>query len=107
MRPLFFLDLKSAAGFFTPARYQVKFSLNGYEESVVSITSRLDGWYFGNILLGGLLGMLIIDPLSGAMWKLDQKYLNVNLIPQSQEALGIININDLPEEYKQYLIRIN
>ncbi len=85
----------------------MKFSLNGYEESVVSITSRLDGWYFGNILLGGLLGMLIIDPLSGAMWKLDQKYLNVNLIPQSQEALGIININDLPEEYKQYLIRIN
>lgn len=31
----------------------------------------MDGWYIGNLLFGGLIGMLIVDPATGAMYKLD------------------------------------
>lgn len=102
-----FVMLKSGAGFFTPARYQVRINLEGYAESVVNITSSLNGWYLGNLLIGGLIGMVIVDPATGAMWRIDQKFLNVNLVPSNQQALNIININDLPEGYKDHLIRIN
>ena len=36
------------------------------------LESEVDSWYFGNILFGGLIGMLIIDPATGAMWKLPE-----------------------------------
>ncbi len=101
------LKLKSGAGFFTNARYSLKFNMEGYNESMVNITSSLNGWYFGNILIGGFLGMLIIDPATGAMWKLDQQYFDINLVPTDQQVLNILDVKDLPEEYKQHLIRIN
>jgi len=61
------VKLKAGAGFFSKAEYQVKFSSPGYDDKIVPITFKLDGWYFGNLLLGGVLGMLIIDPATGAM----------------------------------------
>jgi hypothetical protein len=35
------------------------------------LTSTIDGWYWGNLLIGGIIGMVFVDPLTGAMWKLD------------------------------------
>ncbi len=44
----------------------------GYVKQVVSIESRVDGWYIvGNLFFGGLLGYLIIDPATGTMWTLN------------------------------------
>lgn len=100
------LKLKAGAGFFSPARYTVYFFNDGYDQTVVSINARLDGWYFGNILIGGFLGMLIIDPATGAMWKIDERVLNVDLVPNNQQVLNIIDIKDLPEEYKDHLVKI-
>ena len=48
------VKLKAGAGFFSKAEYQVKFSSPGYDDKIVPITFKLDGWYFGNILIGGL-----------------------------------------------------
>ena len=56
------LKLKSSSGFFSKAEYYLNFSLPGYDEKTVTVSSSIEGWYWGNILLGGLLGMLIIDP---------------------------------------------
>ncbi|MBP7496868.1 MAG: hypothetical protein KA792_04305 [Bacteroidales bacterium] len=105
------INLKSGAGYFSKASYIIDFSLEGYKSEKAIISSSLNGWYFGNLLLGGLLGILIIDPLTGAMWKIDTKYIDVtlnyetyynNYIPQ----LRIYNINEIPEEWKQLLISI-
>ena len=73
------VKLKAGAGFFSKAEYQVKFSSPGYDDKIVPITFKLDGWYFGNLLLGGVLGMLIIDPATGAMWKIETEFLNETL----------------------------
>ena len=63
------VKLKAGAGFFSNAEYQVKFSSQGFMDKIVPITATLDGWYFGNILIGGLIGMLIVDPATGAIRK--------------------------------------
>ncbi len=79
------VKLKAGAGFFSKAEYQVKFSSPGYDDKIVPITFKLDGWYFGNLLLGGLLGMLIIDPATGAMWKIETEFLNETLSKSTEK----------------------
>ena len=74
------VKLKAGSGFFSRAEYQVRFSSPGYEEKVVPVIFELDGWYFGNILLGGVIGMLIVDPATGAMWKIDSEHINLEYI---------------------------
>lgn len=60
--------LKSGNGFFDGASYTVEFAAG----NILTINSSLDPWYFGNILFGGLIGMVIIDPATGAMWELPE-----------------------------------
>jgi hypothetical protein len=35
-----------------------------------ALDSSVSGWYFGNLAFGGVIGMLIVDPLTGAMYNL-------------------------------------
>ena len=70
--------LSASAGFFSPARYSFVFEKEGCFPGTASLSAGLDGWYFGNILFGGLIGLLIVDPATGAMWKLDE-YVSVSL----------------------------
>jgi len=104
------VPLKSGAGFFSKAAYQVKISHPGYAEQIIPVNFTLNGWYFGNLLIGGVLGMLIIDPATGAMWKLDTPPLNVTLYKPSASnetpALKIIDIANVSEDMKQHLVRI-
>ncbi|MBD0830608.1 peptidase associated/transthyretin-like domain-containing protein [Aestuariibaculum sediminum] len=106
------LKLKSGSGFFGKARYQVKFEKEGYDTKLVPVEFKLDGWYFGNILIGGLLGLLIIDPATGAMYKLDTEFLNETLAPVStastnHEGLNIYSINDIPSNWQNHLSLIS
>ncbi|MCO6468670.1 MAG: PEGA domain-containing protein [Bacteroidales bacterium] len=104
------VKLKAGAGFFSKAEYQVKFSSPGYDDKIVPITFKLDGWYFGNLLLGGVLGMLIIDPATGAMWKIETEFLNETLSKSTASIdpeLKIMNINEIPENWKTHLVRVN
>lgn len=104
------VKLKAGAGFFSKAEYQVKFSSPGYDEKIVPITFKLDGWYFGNLFLGGFLGMLIIDPATGAMWKIETEFLNETLTGTTASIdpkMKIMNINEIPEKWKNHLVRVN
>ena len=104
------VKLKAGAGFFTNAEYQVKFSSQGYSDKMVTITATIDGWYFGNLMLGGILGMLIIDPATGAMWRINTRFINETLNPSVsfvEPEIKIYNIDDVPESWKPYLVKIN
>ena len=91
--------------------YKITFNKNGYEQKVVYITAELNGWYIGNILLGGLPGMLLVDPLSGAMYKIadEDRSIHEKLTPASIElSLQIHDINNLPSDIdRNSLVRIN
>lgn len=105
------LKLKSGSGFFGKARYQVTFSKEGYDAKTVPVEFKLDGWYWGNILLGGLIGMLIIDPATGAMYKLETEFLNETLIQSTasvqNEGLKVYDLNEVPAEWKKYLVQVS
>ncbi len=59
--------------------YRFTFEYTNYYPSEVLVAHGVNMAYFGNILLGGLLGMVIVDPLSGAMWTYPVE-VNRNLI---------------------------
>ncbi len=104
------VTLKASAGFFSKAEYQVKFSHPGYNDKIVPVIFTLDGWYFGNILFGGLIGMLIVDPATGAMWKIETEFLNETLSNSTSSIdpeMQIMNINEIPENWKSHLVRVN
>lgn len=67
------VKLASSAGYFDGQRYTVTFRKPGFDDEQFVINSGVDGWYWGNILIGGVLGMLIIDPATGAMFDLPEK----------------------------------
>lgn len=102
--------LKAGDGFFSKAEYLLKLSSPGYEDRIMPITFSLDGWYFGNILFGGIIGMLIVDPATGAMWKIDVDNINVTLSPLRSSAspeMRIFDINEIPGEWKEHLVKLN
>ncbi len=104
------LRLDAGAGFFTKAEYSVKFSCPGYDDKIVPVKFSIDGWYFGNILFGGLIGMLIVDPATGAMWKMDMDTMHEVLGKQESytgPGMQVMDIRDVPEELKEHLVKLN
>lgn len=71
--------LASGSGYFSRGIYTIRATRKGYSPTQQIIHADLDGWYFGNIVLGGLVGALLIDPLTGAMWKIHQQQIFVKL----------------------------
>jgi len=59
--------------------YDVFINLAGYQESTVHINKEFDSIYLGNILCGGIIG-LIIDASNGAMYNLAPEVINVTLV---------------------------
>ncbi len=106
------LKLDASDGFFSKAHYQVKFEKEGYNVRTVPVEFGLDGWYFGNILIGGVIGMLIIDPATGAMYKLERPRINQTLDKEGNTAnaerasLKVYDINDIPEKWKSDLTKV-
>lgn len=103
--------LEAKAGFFKGQDYIVTFTLDGHQPVEAKIKRGLDGWYlFGNILIGGLIGWLIVDPLTGAMWTL--KDLNVVMNPETgaqltNDGLRVLTLNEVPESLRPHLVRVN
>ena len=62
------LTLKRGAGYFKSETYTVAFSKDGFAAKELTITGTMSGWYIGNLIFGGVIGMLAIDPVTGAMY---------------------------------------
>lgn len=109
----FTVALKSSAGYFKGAKYRLRFEKEGCESCELTVQGRASGWYvLGNLVFGGLIGYLIVDPATGAMWTLDQETVNQHLAPK-QEAFrrgqGLVvalksDLAGLPHEVHRNLI---
>lgn len=78
----FVARLERRSGYFRGEEYRLVFELAGYQKTEAMVRSSLNGWYFGNIGFGGLIGFLIVDPLTGAMWTLGPKTVVEQLVPE-------------------------
>lgn len=58
--------------------YTVEITLAGYKTQTVYISQDVTGWFWGNICLGGLIGM-VIDWATGGMWDLNPTQIDVKL----------------------------
>ncbi len=81
------VSLAAGDGYFSSADYKVRFLKDGYEEKVTILEADMDGWYIGNLLFGGPIGFLAIDPATGAMWKLPES-VSLSLDPISNQSLS-------------------
>ena len=92
----------------------VEVSKPGYQSTVISVSPSLNGWYIGgNILFGGIIGWLIVDPFNGKRYTLNPKEVSANLSKQLASndndglSLEITLIEDIPEELRHKLVAVN
>ena len=104
------LNLRAKRGFFSGETYTVTVEKEGYDPKTFEVDSKLDGWYFGNIIFGGLIGMLIVDPASGSMWKLPENNMvtldSVVASTNDTPALNVVTIDQIPEEQRKDLVKV-
>ena len=106
------VTLAAGESYFHAKSYSITFSKPGYKDQFVQIKATLSGWYFGNILFGGLIGMLIVDPITGKMWKLQNNVFG-DLSPdktslnQSQRTLKIVTLDQIPKDRRKDLVSLN
>jgi hypothetical protein len=105
------VTLKPGAGYFSAEKYVVKLTRDGCKDCETPIETGISGWYIGgNLLFGGLIGYLIVDPLTGAMWTLKDCHVDMNAEPLTQgtgEQLKIVTLDQVPNELRRSMVRIN
>lgn len=101
------MKLRSGSGFFGKESYTVSITKEGYEPKKVTIECRVNGWYFGNILIGGLIGMLIVDPATGAMYRLDSDGISETLQKSTAISLQILDKSQIPQTWEDRLVQLN
>lgn len=73
--------LKAGDGFFKRASYSFRFSKEGYEEVQYPLTASINPNYFWNLFSWSAIGLFLVDPATGAMWKFDGDAYSVPLTP--------------------------
>lgn len=84
---------------FIRQRYTVLVNDPDYESAQMLVTFHIDGWYFANLFIPPLapIAMLIIDPLSGRMFTIDNYCRNINFnLRRTNFTSEINNLNNMP-----------
>ena len=73
------VTLKRGRGWFKAGDYQITFGKEGCIRKTVQIEQGLEaGWYIaGNFVFGGFIGWLIVDPLTGAMYSIEDVHVTL------------------------------
>ena len=108
------LNLKRGSGYFKSESYTVRFEKPGYAPREIVLAGQTSGWYFGNIVIGGLVvGMLIVDPISGGMYRLSPEKAEVALeamgtkTSQGDNSLTVVIAQDVPADVMKQARRID
>jgi hypothetical protein len=105
------IRLTSRYGFFKGQTYTFTARSGSREVGSMVMYAGLSPWYFGNLLIGGALGMLIIDPATGGMWTLPSSVhidsgSKLSTLISGEDELRIIALADVPLHLRSKLVRI-
>jgi len=109
----FTVALSPKAGYFKGQSYKFKLELPGYATSEVELKAKLTGWYWGNIVFGGVIGMLIVDPATGSMWNLSPDKIEQPLTPNQASLIKsgggfvVMLASQATEGERANMIRVN
>lgn len=106
------VSLGAGAGYFRGSNYTVHFQKDGFSPATSQIQRNVDGWYFGNFIFGGLIGMIVVDPITGAMWRLSDVHQELTPLQSSigeglQLELQFLTLDEVPENLRDRLVLIN
>ncbi|MDR6194278.1 PEGA domain-containing protein [Siphonobacter sp. SORGH_AS_0500] len=73
--------------------HAIRVVMDGYEPYEVGLTRKLDGWVFGNIIFGGIIG-LIIDASTGSMYKLTPNEIKARLAGGDTQTTSVEHQKD-------------
>lgn len=94
--------LKAGAGYFDGETYKVTYQKDGYAGNSAALNSGIDGWYWGNILFGGLIGLLVVDPITGAMYTLPESAnASLDSMPAPVQAAVVPSAPATPSSTKE------
>lgn len=108
---------KSNGSYFGKKSYTVKISKPGFETQTIPVTAKASGLYIGgNLIFGGLIGWLIVDPLNGKMYNMSPETINASL-SESQKtshnntstdgSISVMLVQDVPAELRNRMAPIN
>lgn len=108
------VTLEKGRGYFKSEVYKVRIEKEYCETTEIYLTPRVSGWYFANFaMFGGLWGLLIIDPLTGAMYTLSPEQIDEKLPPwgsgqsAAEGSLNVVLLEDVPPALMQSAKRLN
>jgi hypothetical protein len=82
----FVAQLEPKYGYFKGQTYRLVFEKDGFTPSEATLKSEVSGWYFGNLVFGGLIGMLAVDPATGAMFNIVPAKVQHSLVASAPTA---------------------
>jgi len=109
----FVASLDSKYGYFKGQTYRLVFEMPGYSPAEIKLDASLSGWYFGNLVFGGLIGMLIVDPLTGAMYNLTPEKIDQHLSPSQGQLIRngqgfmVVLASETTQQERAQMVRIN
>ena len=106
-------SLDPKRGYFKGQPYHLKLELAGYKTAEIELRPTLSGWYFGNILIGGLIGMIAVDPVTGAMWDIEPARIEQKLTPseaamiKNKNGFVVVLVSDLSPGEREHMVKLN
>lgn len=97
-------ELARSRGFFSAERYTVTIEKPGVGSETVQLSSTANGWTFGNLLLGGIIG-IVIDGTTGAIFAYTPKDIDVTL--GQSASLDVKSMDMLSDEERETLVPIS
>jgi hypothetical protein len=104
------VTLKKGRGYFKPESYTIRFAKDGYQAREVTVRGEVNGWYFGNVIFGGLIGLLAVDPATGAMYTLKPDAVGATLdslkvsLTDNGQSLTVILLASVPQTQQDQLV---
>jgi hypothetical protein len=102
--------LATSPGYFRGANYTFTFSKGGKTLGTRTLNAHVSGWYAGNILIGGLVGMIVVDPLSGSMYTLPNDVEFSGQVAKvehpSAGSLAVLTTDQLTADQRARLVRL-
>lgn len=109
----FIATLDPKKSYFKGQSYTLRLELPGYQTTELELTPKLSGWYWGNIVFGGLIGMLAVDPATGAMWNITPDKVEHTLatgrgaLIKSDEGFMVVLVSELTPAEREQMVRLN
>jgi len=86
--------------------HRIRIELDGYQPYEIMLTRHLSGWVFGNLIFGGIIG-IIIDAADGAIYKIKREAVSAALAKastaQASSSQLVIAVELHPQEKGELL----